>query len=268
VNQLRTSLGLLTLSTLLIACPEPPLTHTLEASLGTYAQQASAGPVGTTLGTGIVVKLRSSNGELPARAASVTVRGPIAWNDSAAVTFIYPAGAYWVTAPQTKATPVAGSYIVETVVGEERLTSTVNISEKPEAIATTTITGTVKGIAPNQTVSASWTPVPNATGYYARVIDGTLGVPASDDVYTLEPRATFSVGTLNPARAYFITVIATNYDTVMDNPVLPPELRMSDSIAGLSLEQSNTTRVQRDDTARRSILRATPGAAKIGLSKP
>ncbi|NJK44486.1 MAG: hypothetical protein HC933_09530 [Pleurocapsa sp. SU_196_0] len=179
------------------------------------------------------MKLRSGDGGLPKLASSVSVRGPAGWNGDAVASFTYPAGAYWVAAPQTGATPVSGAYTVEAQIGTEKLTGSFMVAAEPAKLELTEITSQLEGEAPNQTVRASWQPVDGAVAYYARVVDGSLGVPASEDVYTLEPRADFVVGSLNSARAYFVVVVAVNLDTVADQPALPGALRMSDSIAAL-----------------------------------
>jgi hypothetical protein len=154
-----------------------------------------------------------------------------------------------VSAPQFEAEPLPGEYKLEVGMGEERLEQSFQIAPQPTRLALTTISSVVEGDTPNQIVKATWTAVEGATGYYARVVDGTLGVPVSDDVYTLEPKADLLVGTLNPARAYFVIVVGANMDTVTDHPTLPLELRMSDSIAAVGGMQPSKARV----TNRRAV---------------
>ncbi len=217
----------------LAGCVENPPPAVLEASAGTYAQQIGAESSEVKLGTAILVKLRTGTGVTPPRAASVTITGPSGWNGDAAATFTYPAGAYWVVAPQLEAAPLPGAYTVSAVFDGERLSQTINISDTPGVLESTKITTALEGDLANQSVVTAWSAVPSAIGYYAKIVDGTLGVSASDDSYTLEPKTTLPVGTLNPARAYFAVVVAANFDTVVDNPALPNTLSMSDSIVAV-----------------------------------
>ena len=214
----------------------PTPNYVLEASAGTYVQQVGAGSSDTTLGTSFVVKLRTREGKLVSSPASVTIQGPSGWNAGKVSSFTAPANAYWVIAPEIAAAPVEGEYRVTALVGGETLEKKISIGKTPNQLGLTTITAKVVGDAPNQTVEASWEAVPGATGYYARVQNGTDGVPASDDAYSLEPKASLMVGTFNPSKAYFVVVFATTMDTVANEPKLPEAFHVSDSIAALTLQ--------------------------------
>jgi hypothetical protein len=216
---------------LLTACPDTGGSLSLQASGGTYARQTNPGLSEVTLGTAIVVKLRTASGDLVNTPVNVTITGPSGWNADRPSSFTYPAQAFWVVAPERAAPPIAGNYTVQANSKGQAITSNFSIADASQKLELATITATVQGSAPNQNVEASWSAITNAAGYYARVLNGTTLVPASDDVYTLEAKAKMPVGTLQADAAYFTVVYAINFDSVAENPNLPTQFNLSDSLA-------------------------------------
>lgn len=218
---------------LLTACPDTGDSLSVQASGGTYARQTNPGLSDVTLGTAIVVKLRTASGALVNAPVNVTITGPSGWNADRPSSFTYPAQAYWVVAPERAAPPIAGNYTVQANLKGQAITSNFAIAAASQTLELATITATVQGTAPNQNVQASWSAITDAAGYYARVLNGTTLVPASDDVYTLEAKASMPVGTLQADAAYFTVVYAINFDSVAENPSLPAQFNLSDSLAAV-----------------------------------
>jgi hypothetical protein len=194
----------LSIALTLISCESSVVVKTtfvLEAAGGTYVQQIGAGAPEVTLGTATVVSLRNGDGSLLSSDAQVAIIGPKTWNKDQPVRFTYPAKGYWTIAPRVNSKPVAGEFTVMTNIGGEILEKKFILSDKRDPLPITAISAKLDGTAPNQTVTASWEPVKNAVGYYARVWDATKGLAVSDDLYSLEPKAVITVDILrNVAR--------------------------------------------------------------------
>jgi hypothetical protein len=234
--------ALLTTLTLFISCQEPVVvrnTFLLEAAGGTYVQQIGANAKDVTLGTSMVIKIRSTLGELPGADAQVSIQGPSTWNNDQLVKFTYPAKGYWVVAPKVNSKPLPGDYTVSAISNGVKVEKKIKLSENLESLPITTITAKLEGETPEQSVNASWEAVPNAVGYYARVWDGTKGLAVSDDAFTLEPKAVLPVDLLSPTHAYFVIVVASTLDTVAKQPLVPSTFLASDSIAELRINSLN-----------------------------
>jgi hypothetical protein len=227
---------------LLSACSQAPDAVTLEASGGAYVRQITPGSNQVTRGTAVVVKLRTVSGGLVRTPINVSVTGPNGWNDDRSASFTYPAEAFWVVAPERAAPPVSGTYRVEAEANGQRVTTSFTIADPGQELSLTTISAQAQGQPPQQSVAASWTAVPDASGYYARVLNGSTLVPASEDVFTVTPQATLSVGTLEPDAAYFGIVYAANFDTTAESPLLPAQLSLSDSIVTVEASTSSASR--------------------------
>jgi hypothetical protein len=238
----------------LTACPDTGGSLSVQASGGTYARQTNPGLTDVTLGTAIVVKLRTASGALTNAPVNITITGPSGWNADRPSSFTYPAQAYWVVAPERAAPPIAGNYTVQANSNGQAISSNFAIADASQKLELATITATVQGTAPNQNVEASWSAITNAIGYYARVLNGTTLVPASDDVYTLEAKAKMPVGTLQSDAAYFTVVYAINFDSVAENPSLPTQFNLSDSLAAVPVATPLTRKITESLIERSVIL--------------
>jgi hypothetical protein len=233
--KLRSSFVPFVLLGMLMSACSPHLTqYVLEVSGGTYAQQQNLGSTDVSLGTSIVVKVRTETGASTTKNASVVLRGPAGWNGDKVSSFVYPAQAVWVVAPVVAATPVAGQYQIDVSIDGQVFSKTFAIAEAAKYLELTTISATLEGDAPNQMAHLTWTPVTNAIGYYAKVIDTTSGFAISGVSYSLEPHTDVMLETLNPSHAYAAVVYAASMDTVSDNPSLPNQFDVSDSFAALN----------------------------------
>jgi hypothetical protein len=231
----------LALLILLMSACSPHLTqYVLEVSGGTYAQQQNLGSTDVSLGTSIVVKVRTETGASTTKNASVVLRGPAGWNGDKVSPFVYPAQAVWVVAPVVTATPVAGQYQIDVSIDGQVFSKTFAIADAAKHLELTTISASLEGNAPNQMAHLTWIAVPNATGYYAKVIDTTSGFAISGVSYSLEPHADVMLETLNPSHAYAAVVYAASMDTVSDNPSLPSQFDVSDSFAALNAVPLNS----------------------------
>jgi hypothetical protein len=219
----------------LVGCPPVPARYTLKVSGGTYVQQTNAGQAEISIGTNIVVKLRTSEGKLPSSAGKVTLLGPNTWNNAQSVFFFYPAGSAWVSAPQSKISLVVGTYVVRVVVDGELLESTFQILDLDSRLPLTMGVASYLNENDVQKVNVSWQPVTGAIGYYARVLDASVNQVVSSTFYTLGNSVEIPVDVLSPSRAYFVVVVATTLDTVADDPVLPSMFNSSDSLIALDI---------------------------------
>jgi hypothetical protein len=204
------------LVTVLSACTRAP-TYTLEASIGTYLQQTEAGSSNTRLGTVLVLKLRE-DGEPPKTSLGFKLTGPTGFTP---LEETYPAGSEWIVVPLLKVTPLAGTYQVEIASG---LTQTLELKDVSQTLPLANITATLE----NSTVNVSWESVVDAVGYYVKLFNTNGGSRVGAIQYTLSAQVQFANA---PKSNYAVGVFATNFDTVSDNPTLPVQIMMSDSIS-------------------------------------
>ena len=240
--------------TVLSACGgTEPVTLRLEGAVGTYTQQEVIGSGDSSLGTVFILKLEDAGGALPTEDAAVTISGPEGWNGNQSLTFEYPTESYWVIAPEAGAPPVAGSYQVEVTLGEEMLEQTLTLSDPDEQLELATITASFsEGATP--VVDVAWSPISGATGYYVRLFDGTTAAQVKPDTYTLDTSVQFQADDLNTERTYVAAVYSANIDTVTNDPRLPAQFNMSDSLAVVSstgdslqsLQVAEPLRLERD----------------------
>ena len=237
-------IALTALLTVLSACGgTEPVTLRLEGAVGTYMQQEAIGSKDSSLGTVFILKLEDSDGALPTEDAAVTISGPEGWNGSQPLTFEYPAESYWVIAPEVDAPPVTGSYQVELTLGEEMLEQSLTLTNPDEQLELATITASFsEEVTP--VVDVAWSPVSGATGYYVRLFDGTTAAQVKPDTYTLDTSVQFQADDLNPERTYVAAVYSANIDTVTNDPRLPTQFNMSDSLAVVSSTGSNLQGLQ------------------------
>jgi hypothetical protein len=208
---------------ILSACARVPI-YTLEASLGTYLRQSDIGSPTTTVGTVLVLKLREG-GDLPKTSVDFTLTGPTGFTP---LKERYPAGVDWIVVPMRDNTPFAGEYQLELSSG---LTQKLSLKDASQTLALTTITATLE----NTTVNVSWESVPGAVGYYVNLFNTNGGSKAKPTQYTLATQAQFTAVSKSN---YAVGVYALNFDTVTDNPILPAQVNMSDSVA--AVVQSNS----------------------------
>ena len=199
----------------------------LEAAAGTYTQQRQLGSSEVAFGTALIVKLRTSR----AQAATMTLTGPESWNGGAPYTFTYPAGSDWVVVAEAEVPPVEGEYRLEASVGEERVVHTVKLNSISEKLGLTNITATLNPQTETPTAEVKWAPVPNAKGYFARLFDAETGMQAVSDIYTTQTEARFDVSARAESVTYVAAVYSATVDTVSDDPPLPDQFHLSDSIA-------------------------------------
>ncbi len=243
---MKKKLGLiisLLLSLVLVGCPPVPSKYTLEVAGGSYVQQTNVGQPETSMGTNIVVKLRTLQGKLPITNGQVTFMGPKTWNNGQPIFFSYPAGSSWVSAPQAKIPLVVGQYVVRLVIDGEQLESNFQIIDSNNRLPLTT--GTTAYVNENnfQKVRVNWLPVMGAIGYYARVLDASINQVVSSTIYTLGNTVEIPVDVLNPSRAYFVVVVATTLNTVVDNPAIPTVSNSSDSLIALDIALGTRSKI-------------------------
>jgi hypothetical protein len=241
---------LLVLITTLAACnTTQPLI--VSGSVGTYRYQITPGKTDAKLGTTLVLKLRVGANRLTGNAI-VNVVGPATWNNNAALRFTYPAGSDWVMSPEQDIAPVAGTYTVTVNAPQEpgspSQTSSLTLTDPMSSLDFSSIT--LSDIT-RSSLNATWTAVPNATGYIARLFNGTDNVFLSAPQYLNATNAAFpekgATLDLNPNKNNLVVVNAANFDTVMDDPALPAQVNVSDSASFIQqpqvASQNNQTRV-------------------------
>jgi hypothetical protein len=211
-------------------CTRVP-TYTLEASIGTYSQQREAGSSDTRLGTVLVIRLRE-DGNSPKTSVAFTLAGPTGFTP---LKETYPAGSEWIVVPLLQNAPLAGQYRLELSSG---LTQTLELNDASQILPLTTITATLE----NNTVNVSWENVAKAVGYYVRLFNTANGSQVGSTVYTLSTQAQFQNVTVGNLA---VVVYATNFDSVANDPSLPDQVLVSDSIAsvkqGTGLQTTSTT---------------------------
>jgi hypothetical protein len=244
---------------LLSACGGTPiLPFKLEASTGTYRYQLGANTQDSKLGTAFIVKVRNPDGSRPTLDVPIRIAGSSIWNGGLPVDLIYPKFAYWVMVSRVDAVPLVEPFRV--FVNSTRATGEVQvqISDPTKQLELATIRSQVADKVDGQQINADWDAVPNAIGYLARLMDGTDGIPVADNQYTLANQASFNVTALNLAHAHFVVVMSSTINTVADDPQLPTQFDVSDSLTELNqttvagLQPKATRQAQakrlRDDT--------------------
>ena len=180
---------------------EAQYTYGLEVAGGTFNEG------GPALGAAILVRLRGPNGQPPEANTPISVTGPDGFNGNAAVVGTYRAGRAfdWTV---SRAPPVAGTYTVTAVVGDETLEGRFQ-----SAFATKlTPASRLEVLASTARVDASWAAVPGAKGY-AAVVWRQKGSTLERllETYTTGTTATLNApgGLLEPGGSYVLTLFAT-----------------------------------------------------------
>jgi hypothetical protein len=236
---------LVALTATLAACNTDPVLS-ITGSLGTYRYQITPGQPDAKLGTALVLKLRLGSARVGSN-ASVSVTGPGAWNGGKPLRFTYPAGSDWVLSPETEIPPVAGAYTVMVSAAGERGSPTgsvtLNLADSSAVLDFPTIT--LSNIT-RSSLTANWTAVNSASGYIARLFNGTDNVYLSAPQYLTALSAAFpATGAtldLSPNKNNLVVINAANFDTVIDDPALPAQVNLSDSAAFIQQPQTNSTR--------------------------
>ena len=210
------------------ACSETPSSLHFEGAVGTYSQQLQSGASDVQVGTVFILKLKGGEGLLLERDAFVTVTGPEGWNGGEEMSFVYPAGSFWAIAPRPETAPLAGAYTVTVTQSGVVLERSLLLTNPLERLETTPITLSREGDG----LEVTWTPVAGARGYYVRLFDGVTGAQVFPDRYTLATSLAFEG--VEAEGEYVAALYSTNIDTVTDNPNLPPQFNMSDSLARTS----------------------------------
>ena len=224
---------------ILTACESSKLnTFTLESSVGTYQQQLEVGSTTTQTGTVFIVKLKTASGNLVQSDASITITGPQGWNADAPATFTYPAGSYWAIAPEVAAIPVTGTYEVAATLTGSTFTQDVTLSDASQQLGVTELSATFSPKTEN-TVDVEWSPVANAQGYYLRLFDGATGSQVAAEVYTTKTSEQITTSQIDERRTYVVAVYSTSIDTVVDDPTLPEQFNMSDSVAVVTAAETD-----------------------------
>jgi hypothetical protein len=212
--------------------------YTLEASVGTYRQQKQSGSSESTLGTSLLFKLRV-DGKLPPSGVALQVQGPSGWNAGAVSRHFYPAGGEWMLSPEVDTAPIAGVYTIQGTLGGQVKTVSLTLSEPTSTLPLSTLLAPLKTLEGGKLqANVSWSAVEGAQGYFARILDGTLRVPASDDVYQKTLSASFTFGPPQSFHNYFALVYAANFETDSSDPVFPQQVNVSDSLLFLPLEET------------------------------
>ena len=225
-------LSLLVLTLSLAACnTNQPLM--VAGAVGTYHYQITPGQTDAKLGTTLVVQVRVGANRLTGNAI-VSVAGPTTWNNGAALRFTYPAGSDWVMSPEMDIAPIVGTYTVTVNAPQEpgspSQTSTLTLTDASTTLDFSSIS--LSDIS-RSSLNATWTAVPNATGYIARLFNGTDNVFLSAPQYLNATSAAFPEKgaslDLSPNKNNLVVVQTANFDTVIDNPALPAQVNVSDS---------------------------------------
>jgi hypothetical protein len=213
----------------------------VSGSVGTYRYQTTPGKTDAKMGTTLVFKLRVGANRLTGNGI-VSVTGPATWNNNAALRFTYPAGSDWVMSPEQDIAPVAGTYTVTVNAPQEpgspSQTSTLTLTDPTSTLDFSSIT--LSDIT-RSSFNTTWTAVPNATGYIARLFNGTDNVFLSAPQYLNTTNAAFpekgATLDLNPNKNNLVVVNAANFDTVIDDPALPTQVNVSDSASFIQQPQ-------------------------------
>ena len=104
------------------------------------------------------------------------------------------------------------------------------LSDTSQQLGVTELSATFSTETENA-VDVEWSPVTNAQGYYLRLFDGATGSQVAPDVYITEPSGQIVASQLDEGRTYVVGVYSTSIDTVVDDPELPQQFNMSDSVA-------------------------------------
>jgi hypothetical protein len=230
----------------LTSCGGEP-TPTINGAMGTYSYQITPAGAETKIGTAITVQLRINGQRIP-NDAEITVTGPSGWHPTP-TTFTYPKNSDWVLSPEIEIAPVVGDYVVTAKFPLEgrSITSsaTIKLIDSKSAMNTTKIA--LSNVS-RTSVSGVWTNVPSASGYFARLYNGTDALYITKTIYTKEPSASFPISgfaiDLNPVKTNVFTVVTANFDTVADDPVLPVQVDFSDSAEFISLPTVAPARAQ------------------------
>ncbi len=211
----------------MVVLEHPATRSRLPSAPTSNLQQREAGSSTTRLGTVLVLKLREDDG-LSKTSVAFTLIGPTGFTP---LKETYPAGSDWIVVPLLKTPPLVGEYQIELSSG---LIQTLELKDASQTLALTNITAMLE----NNTVNVSWESVVGAVGYYVRLFNTANGSQAALTVYTLSTAAQFSnVATGN----YSVVVYAANFDTVSEQPSLPDQLAMSDSITSVVQSNLSTT---------------------------
>lgn len=210
----------------LAACSRGEAPSQLQIALGPYTQQLELGSSNAEIGTALVVKLQRDLDE----ASTLTLYGPENWNGGVPYRVTYPVGADWIIASEVDIAPVAGEYRLEAQIGEKTLERIFVLGDVNARLELTKISVALINEEMQRSVEVSWTPVPNTRGYFVRLFDGETGQPVLPDVYTLSTSTRFDVSTLN-ATDFVVGVYSTTFNTVTEDPDLPEQFALSDSIA-------------------------------------
>ena len=245
---MKRCLALLALTAVLAGCNADPVL-TLNGSLGTYRYQVTPGQPDAKIGTALLLKLRLGAARVASN-ANVTVTGPATWNGGQPLRFTYPAGSDWVLSPETEIPPVAGAYTITASAASERGNPTqsiaLNLSDPSATLEFPAIT--LKDIS-RSSFNATWTAVPGASGYIARVFNGTDNIFLSAPQYLSATSAGFPIAgatlDLSPNKNNLLVVNAANFDTVTDDPALPAQVNLSDSAAFIQQPQTASARASR-----------------------
>jgi hypothetical protein len=221
------------LTIFLLSCMKSVPIYQTEASVGTFSQQIASNSPDVRIGTGFVIKIRSLQLERPHNIARISIRGPSNWNSDQPLQVNYPANAYWLVISRADLPPIVGDYQIESVIDNQKSQSKVTISSQNLILPISTIESQAFSENSISKIVVKWNKVTDAVSYYGRVMDITRGIPISDDFYTHELTTIFAVPILNPNRAYSVVLLSANFDTVIDEPVLPTVLLLSDSVQNI-----------------------------------
>jgi hypothetical protein len=220
----------------------------VSGSVGTYRYQTTPGKTDAKMGTTLVFKLRIGANRLTGNGI-VSVTGPATWNNNAALRFTYPAGSDWVMSPEQDIAPVAGTYTVTVNAPQEpgspSQTSSLTLTDPSSTLELSSIT--LSNIT-RSSLNATWTAVPGATGYIARLFNGTDNVFLSRPQYLTTTQAAFpETGTtfdLSPNKNNLVVLQTTNFDTVIDDPAMPDQVNVSDSATFIQQPQITSANLQ------------------------
>lgn len=191
----------------------------LSGAGGTF-NNAAAGQLQTLF----FVRFRDDNGLPPAAQKTITVTGPAAWNNSAALTSTYPAGALRQFITFAKA-PVSGTYQLSMTSSSGRPVSTTVTLDATASLPPPT--NLMNDLSVSGQISMSWDAVPDAGSYLARDFDVTTGRVRTPTEFTHATSATLVGVPINAADQNALQVWAFSNDMTVADPPVPAKFNAS-----------------------------------------